>query len=109
MSSKKASRTARRLLKLASLGLAGLLAGLLSGCTASPEDAVNVPPYARITNDWQFTPATTPTDTHLSNLPESLDATQIPALKHAPSARRLQYGTAHVAHQPLSPVGPSRS
>ncbi len=36
MPSPKAARTTRRLLKLASLGLAGLLAGFLSGCTSSP-------------------------------------------------------------------------
>jgi hypothetical protein len=36
MASQKAARTTRRLLKLASLGLAGLLAGFLSGCSSSP-------------------------------------------------------------------------
>jgi len=108
MPSTKPSRTARRLLKLASLGLAGLLAGLIAGCTASPEDAVNVPPYAHISNDWEFTPATAP-NPKLTNLPDSIDAHQIPALRHPPSARRLEYGTVHLSHQPLSPLGPDRS
>ena len=35
MPSRKPARTTRRLLKVASLGLAGLLAGLLGGCASS--------------------------------------------------------------------------
>ena len=34
MSSRKPARTARRLLKVASLGIAGLIAGLLGGCSS---------------------------------------------------------------------------
>ncbi len=49
MPSPKAARTTRRLLKLASLGLAGLIAGLLSGCPPHPP-----PPAA-----WLPTPSPT--------------------------------------------------
>ena len=35
MSRRGSSRTTRRILQIASLGLAGLIAGLLSGCSAS--------------------------------------------------------------------------
>jgi hypothetical protein len=97
-----ARRTARRLLKLASLGLAGLLAGLLSGCNAAPNDATNVPPYARVSSD----------DSSAANqpdLPASLDARQIPALRHPPSTRRLQYGSLLVTGEPRLPSSRTRS
>jgi hypothetical protein len=68
------SRTRRNLFKVASLGLAGLLAGLLAGCN----DADASVSYAK--------PQT-------SNLPKSIEATQIPALRHPPSSRSLQYHT----------------
>ncbi len=35
MPSRKSARTTRRLLKVASLGIAGLIAGLLGGCSSS--------------------------------------------------------------------------
>jgi hypothetical protein len=53
------SHTTRRLLKIASLGLAGLLAGLLAGCSANPvglvlpghedTDWYSIPTYASAT------------------------------------------------------------
>ncbi len=80
-----ASRTKRRLLKVASLGLAGLLAGLLAGCN----DTVN--------------PTSTKTEISTGSgsnqLPASIEATQIPALRHPPSTRRLQLGTVHTVSQ----------
>jgi hypothetical protein len=46
------SPTTRRLLKIASLGLAGLLAGLLTGCTSSiPNIHISVSP--KNDTDWQ--------------------------------------------------------
>jgi hypothetical protein len=89
MSSKRTSRTARRLIKLASLGLAGLLAGLLAGCFDAPKTVSSTVPYMETTDQ----PASG------SALPPSLDATAVPALRHAPSARRLQYGSVHVSHR----------
>jgi hypothetical protein len=47
MSSSSARTAKRRLLKLASLGLAGLLAGLLTGCT----DSSTTNPYTSISSD----------------------------------------------------------
>jgi hypothetical protein len=93
------SRLTRRLIKLASLGLAGLLAGLLSGCTISSTstDAYEAP-AARTSSDWEFTSSTTPTAPH-SSLSRSIDARQIPALHHSPSARRLQQGELTTIHQ----------
>jgi len=68
------SRTRRNLFKVASLGLAGLLAGLLAGCNDASASPVSYKPQP-------------------SNLPKSIEATQIPALRHPPSSRSLQYHT----------------
>jgi hypothetical protein len=97
------SRTKRNLFKIASLGLAGLLAGLLSGCT----DAAAT---------------TTTTTTHLSSgsdassaearpraLPKSIEATQIPPLRHPPSSRSLQYGSVRTVSMATAPNGRNRS
>jgi hypothetical protein len=102
MPSSSARRTTRRLLKLASLGLAGLLAGLLAGCKASPSNSATVAPYPHISTDAEFTPATSPSSGS-SDLPASLDARQIPALRHPPSARRLQYGAVRITGEPVLP------
>lgn len=92
MSSLKPSRTTLRLLKLASLGLAGLLAGLLAGCNAAPKTTA--------TNSYDAqTQSIEPSDSSTSAIPPSLDATSIPALKHPPSARRLEYGSVRLTHQ----------
>ena len=92
-----AARTHRRLLKVASLGLAGLIAGLLSGCN-SADASVR-------THDSQVAadPASAGAAFQSSQLPPSLDATQIPALHHPPSARRLQYGSVHPVSQVVVP------
>jgi uncharacterized lipoprotein len=84
MPSKPPSRTARRLIKLASLGLAGLIAGLLSGCSSAPPHTVV---------NTSYTSADTAIRFDESRLPPNLDSVKIPPLKHAPSARRLMEGT----------------
>jgi hypothetical protein len=85
-------RTTRRLLKLASLGLAGLLAGLLSGCNASPAAPADT-----------FVSSDSGSAANRPNLPDSLDARQIPALRHPPSARRLQAGSLRITGEPVVP------
>jgi hypothetical protein len=77
MSFLPASRTKRNLFKIASLGLAGLLAGLLSGCN-SADASVRTPKTHIDAFEAQST-----------KLPKSIEATQIPALRHPPSARRI--------------------
>ncbi|GGA74885.1 hypothetical protein GCM10011507_27830 [Edaphobacter acidisoli] len=81
MSSKYTSRTARRLIKLASLGLAGLLAGLLAGCSETPPHTIVNTSYANADTALNFDG---------SQLPPNLDSVRIPPLKNAPSARRLE-------------------
>ncbi len=96
-----ASRTKRLLIKVASLGLAGFLAGLFAGCNASN------PSNTRLSSN----PAVSDTfpEAQSSQLPQSLDATQIPALRHPPSARRLQLGSVHTASMAMIPNGHNRS
>jgi hypothetical protein len=103
MSSSTARRTTRRLLKLASLGLAGLIAGLLSvGCSAaSPSKSANVQADPRISSNVEFTPSDTSASQD-SDLPPSIEAREIPALHHPPSARRLEYGSVRPTAQPVS-------
>jgi hypothetical protein len=91
MSFLPSSRTKRRLLKVASLGLAGLLAGLLSGCNDYPDTTVTTP-YTQLASDNSFTPDLS---TNPQQLPPSIEATQIPALRHPPTSRSLQYGSIH--------------
>jgi hypothetical protein len=94
------SRTKRNLLKVVSLGLAGLLAGLLSGCTDSPDTTVSAP-YTHLGSD-SFSPDAT-AQTQTSHLPPSIEATQIPALRHPPTSRSLQYGTVRMAAMAAPP------
>lgn len=76
MSSSQPKSLTRRLFKLASLGLAGLLAGLLAGCTASPA------------------PFDTASYTHTTNLPatppKSVESTRIPEIKRPPAPHHMQ-------------------
>ena len=97
-----AKRTKRNLLKIASLGLAGLLAGLLAGCTDSPETTVTVS-YTHGASD-SFSPDTA-VDPLPANLPKSLDETQIPALRHPPTAHRFELATVNAASQMPAPAG----
>jgi hypothetical protein len=102
MPSSTARRTTRRLLKLASLGLAGLIAGLLSvGCSASPNHAANVSDDLHISSNVEFTPSDS-SASHDQDLPQSLDSREIPALHHPPSARRLEYGSVRLTGQPVA-------
>ena len=100
MSFLPASRTKRNLFKIASLGLAGLLAGLLGGCNESP-DAATATPYTPIASDSLNADAAS--DAQLTNLPKSLDETQIPALHHPPSSRSLQYGSVRTVSMAVAP------
>jgi hypothetical protein len=95
MSFLPSSRTKRRLLKVASLSLAGLIAGLLSGCNSA--DASIRSPKPQLATD-SLSP-----DAQSAQLPRSLDQTQIPALRHPPSARHLQLGTVRPAAQAMIP------
>jgi hypothetical protein len=101
------SRTKRRLLKVASLGLAGLLAGLFSGCTDSPDGSATTvaTPYTKVSSDALNPDASI--EPQPAPLPQSLDATQIPALHHPPSARHLQYGSVHTVSMAMVPSGRS--
>ena len=104
-----ASRTKRRLFKIASLGLAGLLAGLLSGCTDSPDTVVSTP-YAHVSSySLNNADANADAEAQPATLPRSLDETQIPALRHPPTSRSLQYGTVHTASMTSVPTTSNRS
>lgn len=78
------TRTARRLIKLASLGLAGLIAGLLAGCSDAPPRTIVNTSYASADTAVRY---------DASHLPPNLDSVSIPPLRHAPSARRLEEGS----------------
>jgi hypothetical protein len=80
MPSPKAARTTRRLLKLASLGLAGLLAGLLGGCSSSPAAssvATYTQPHSLDGLSHSYTPA-------------SLYTHPVPDLRHPPIPHRIE-------------------
>jgi hypothetical protein len=98
MSFLPASRTRRNLFKIASLGLAGLLAGLLSGCNYA--DASVRTSKNRMSSD-SLSPGAS--EAHPTGLPKSIEATQIPALRHPPSARRI----GHTVSQTAAPNGRS--
>lgn len=95
-----ASRTKRRLLKVASLGLAGLIAGLLSGCSDSRSTTASAPSHSSdsLSPDAALAASS-------SQLPKSIEATQIPALRHPPSSRSLQYGTVRTVSMTSAPNG----
>jgi hypothetical protein len=98
MSFLPASRTKRNLFKIASLGLAGLLAGLLSGCNSADASV-------RTSKTHMATDSLSPDayGTQPNELPKSIEATQIPALRHPPTARRV--GAAHTISQTVAPNG----
>ena len=101
MSFLPASRTKRNLFKIASLGLAGLLAGLLSGCNSADASIRTTRPQTATDNLMSPDGSVAqPTE-----LPKSIEATQIPALRHPPSARRV--GSAHTISQTAAPFGRS--
>jgi predicted component of type VI protein secretion system len=101
-----ASRTKRNLLKVASLGLAGLLAGLLAGCNDSPDTTVSVTVPNLSTESLNPDAGNQAEPTAL---PQSLDATQIPALHRPPTSRSLRYGTVQNVSMNTAPGVRSRS
>ena len=71
------SRTSRRLLKLASLGLASLFAGLLSGCTSADDSySTRARIYAHEIN--------------ATDLPASLEARRVPPVHHTLISRHIE-------------------
>lgn len=72
----KPVRLRRRLATLTGLGLAGLLAGLLSGCSTTPSSSSvasnSVPSFAALAGNWLFRSATTASAAHLNSLAGSL-------------------------------------
>lgn len=91
MPSTRPSHTTRRLIKIASLGLAGLLAGLLAGCSDAPPRTIVNTSYAASDTAVRFDG---------SRLPPNLDAVRVPPLKHAPSTRRLDDGSVKLNQPP---------
>ena len=85
------SRTRRNLFKVASLGLAGLLAGLLAGCNSADASIRSSRPQTATDSAAQ------------PELPKSIEATQIPALRHPPTARKV--GAAHTVSPTAAPNG----
>jgi hypothetical protein len=80
MPSPKAARTTRRILKLASLGIAGLLVGLLSGCTSAPTSS-NVATYTQpSTLDFNST----------AHQPLNPFIHPVPDLKHPPAPHKIE-------------------
>lgn len=77
MPSRRPTRTTRRILKVASLGLAGLIAGLLGGCSSSDT-------LARFSN-WRSGSTLTATR-RLQNL----DYRRTPEIRRAPVPHRTQ-------------------
>ena len=91
------SRTRRNLFKVASLGLAGLLAGLLAGCnSADASTRISRPQTATDSLNGDGSLAQ-------PELPKSIEATQIPALRHPPNARKV--GAAHTVSPTAAPNG----
>ena len=94
MPSPNTARTTRRLLKLASLGLAGFIAGLLSGCSSTPATS-NLATY------------TQPSRLNFSSAPTyqsgSLYTHPTPDLRHAPIPHRIESWADRTPHQASSP------
>ena len=82
MFSQKSNRTTRRLLKIVSLGIAGLLAGLFTGCS-TPSNLFRLDSYTQTTG-WQLNPAGFPQNHHL----KAFDPRPTPSLKHPPVPHR---------------------
>ena len=77
MRSRKHARTTRRLLKVASLGLAGLIAGLLTGCSSSDS-------LVRFSN-WR-----SGADLTATRRLQNLDYRRTPEIHRAPTPHRTQ-------------------
>jgi hypothetical protein len=107
MSFLPASSTKRRLFKIASLGIAGLLAGLLAGCNDSLNTSASTAKTPYTSSDPLAIDANS--DGQTNQLPRSLDETQIPALRHPPTSRSLQYGSVRTVSMPMAESGRNRS
>jgi len=75
---KRPSRTGRRILAVTSLGLAGLLAGLLSGCATGilPSPSATANSYTALSGNWQFS-SSAAAAARLSSLGGSLSASNL--------------------------------
>ncbi len=80
---RKTYRKPRRLLKIASLGIAGFIAGLLSGCSSSPT-TFSLDSYSQ-NSGWHFESTCSYTSHH-----KNLDARPIPDLRHPPAPHRTE-------------------
>ena len=83
--SKRPSRTRRRLLAVTSLGLAGLVAGLLSGCSTQTASTSSVAAnsYAQASGNWQIS-SSAPAAARLSSLGGNLtfEGTEVTGTLH---------------------------
>jgi hypothetical protein len=93
MSSLQAARTTRRLLTLASLGLAGLLVGLLGGCSSSPSPT-NLATYTQ-PGSLDFNSTVFPR----THQPASLYTHPVPDLRHPPAPHRIESWTDRTPRQ----------
>jgi len=83
-------RTARRLLKVAGLGVAGLIAGLLAGCSASKMHL-----FSQLQEERTLT---------ASRRVENPEAKRVPAFRHAPTPHYTQPNQP-AAHRATAVVG----
>ena len=83
-SRRRPSRTRRRLIAVTSLGVAGFLAGLLSGCGSGSLPAAPAGSFAQVSGNWQFS-STAGAAAHLSSLGGSLavEGTAVTGMLHA--------------------------
>ena len=113
MSYLPSSRLARRLLKLASLGLAGLLAGLLTGCPASSGDAAGPTVSAAQYTQGEFSQAVPPSgysSVPLSPTPlEDLYTRRSRSPRRRLAVHRPMYGSFRLSRQPFAMNVPSHS
>jgi hypothetical protein len=91
MPSPKSNRTTRRLLKLASLGIAGLLAGLFSGCSSTPTSST-VATYTP-TSTWRLN------SSGFTYRRKSLDTRPIPDLRRPPAPHHIESWADRTPHQ----------
>ncbi len=84
---RRPSRTTRRILAVTSIGLAGLLVGLLAGCSAGIANTTSSSSYTEASGNWQFK-STASAAARLSSLGGSLtvDGTTVSGILHPLSA-----------------------
>ena len=92
------SRTTRRLFKVASLGFAGLLAGLLSGCSSNGSSHRFFP---RIDHTWQpLTTMAVATPLPHTRMTPHLDFSSVQPTANVPYRIRVQTFRIHAARHP---------